>query len=256
MKLSTFSFAALATAAQPRAASAPGTAAAAPLSKKDEMAARKLQQAKDAVATLATVKTQTSDDQKARAKQKVQELKARLQALRMIYANDPKKLARLAAQIARELAGAVRSYTSAGGSAGDIGAAGASDAVDSAAVSPGEATGEDLGAAEAPEDTSDVSAEAAPQGDEAADDPNETRPDATAATDGKSARQAADEKADEAFKAEARDLARALKAALRRKDPKQRDEEDARAGEQALAEVDQAVGALPVADVTASAATI
>ncbi len=88
MKLPTLSFAALA-AVQPRT-----TGPASAVSKKDEMAARKLDEAKQAVQTLATIKTKTSDDQKARAAQKVKELKARLQALKMIYAGDPKKLAR------------------------------------------------------------------------------------------------------------------------------------------------------------------
>jgi len=119
MKISLAPFAAFAPVAQPRVG-ATGTAAA-PLSKAEEIAARKLQEAKSAVATLATIKTKTSDDERARAAQKVKELKARLQALKMIYASDPKKLAKAAAQIARELAAAVKSYTSAGGSTIELG---------------------------------------------------------------------------------------------------------------------------------------
>lgn len=255
MKLSAFAFT---VPAQPRTSGA----ATAPLSKKDEMAARKLEEAKQAVQTLATIKTKTKDDQKARAAQKVQELKARLQALKMIYASDPKKLARAAAQIARELAAAVKSYTSAGGSTGDLGGAEAADASASATAPAGEtkADGADAGAG-AGEAT--PAAEAAEK-DKAAAEGGAAKPKATAlgtnkAADEKRAADAARAKADDDFKNEARALARELKAALRRKDHKHRDEDprdggDKQSAEQALASVEQAVGALPMADVAAVSA--
>lgn len=250
MKLSLTPFAAFAPAVQPRS-TAKGSAATAPLSKKDEMAARKLQQAKDAVATLATIKVKTSDDQKARAAQKVQELKARLQALKMIYAGDPKKLAKLAAQIARELAAAVRSYTSAGGDAGDVGGA---DASGSEAGGAAEAKAPAEGADAAATATTEAPASDAAEPEADADKPEKAAPGALPSTGTKGTAGTTREKADEDFKNEARDLARALKAALRRKDPKHRDDEDQRSGEQALGSIDQALGALPMADVGGASA--
>ncbi len=248
MKLSLAPFAAFAPVAQPRGAGT-ATPATAPLSRKDEIAARKLEEAKQAVATLAAVKTKSSDAQKARAAQKVKELKARLQALKMLYAGDPKKLARAAAQIARELAGAVKSYTSAGGSAIELGGADAGDA-----SAGGPAPAEADGAAGAPAAAgTEVPPKGAATSETGEEKPAGTTPTATPAENGKSAATQAREKADEEFAREARDLARTLKAALRRKDPKHRDEDDRRSAEQALATVDQTLGALPIADVGAAA---
>jgi hypothetical protein len=224
------------------------------------MAARKLQQAKDAVATLKTIKTKTGDDQKARAAQKVQELKARLQALKMIYAGDPKKLARAAAQIARELAAAVKSYTSAGGSTAELAGADGGDASASAAAPASEANA-DAPAAGAGEATP---AAGTAEKDKAAAEGEASKPEATGlgtkkAADEKRATDAARAKADDDFKNEARALARELKAALRRKDHKHRhdtprDDSERQSGEQALAAVEQEVGALPMADVAAVSA--
>lgn len=259
MKLPAVSFSALASMAPLRSpGTATGAATNAAPSKQEEMAARKLQQAKDAVATLKTIKTKTDDDQKARASQKVQELKARLQALKMIYAGDPKKLARAAAQIARELAAAVKSYTSAGGSTAELAGADSGDASAGAAAPTGEAKAEDAGASEAA-----PAAETADK-DKAAAEGEATKPEATGlgtnkAADEKRAAHAARAKADDDFKNEARALARELKAALRRKDHKHRDDtprddSERQSGEQALASVEQAVGALPMADVAAVSA--
>ena len=258
MKLPAISLSALASMAPLRSTSngAPANAAS---SKQEEMAARKLQQAKDAVATLKTIKTKTSDDQKARAAQKVQELKARLQALKMIYAGDPKKLARAAAQIARELAAAVKSYTSAGGSTADLAgaeggdaSAGAAAAGDTKTDAPAAGAGDATPAAETAEKD-----KAAAEGE--ATKPGMATSPATRQADEKRAADAARARADDDFKNEARALARELKAALRRKDHKHRDEDprdgsDKRSAEQALAAVEQAVGALPMADVAAVSA--
>lgn len=252
MKLSLTPFASFAHPTQPRSAGT-GSAVTAPLSKKDEMAARKLEEAKQAVATLAAVKSRSSDEEKARAAQKVKELKARLQALKMIYAGDPKKLARAAAQIARELAGAVKSYTSAGGSAAELGGAEAGDASASGTAPAGEPKAEGTAAGEATPDTAEKD-NAAPEGE--ATKPEATEPGTDKAADEKRTADAARAKADDEFRNEARALARELKAALRRKDHKHRDEgprdsSDKQSGEQALASVEQAVGALPIADIAA-----
>ncbi|GAA0745746.1 hypothetical protein CA233_21765 [Sphingomonas sp. ABOLD] len=240
-------------------ATSTGAPANAASSKQEEMAARKLQQAKDAVATLKTIKTKTSDDQKARAAQKVQELKARLQALKMIYAGDPKKLARAAAQIARELAAAVKSYTSAGGSRVELGGVEAGDASASAAAPAGDAKAEGAGAGAGAGEATPTAETAekdkvAAEGD--ASQPEAASSAATKQADEKRAADAARANADDDFRNEARALARELKAALRRKDHKHRDEDprdgsDKRSAEQALAAVEQAVGALPMADVAA-----
>lgn len=235
MKLASFSYAALVGAPQPRSAGA-STAPAASVSKKDDMAARKLQQAKDAVATLAAVKTKSGDDEKARAAQKVKELKARLQSLKLLYASDPKKLARAAAQIARELAGAVKSYTSAGGSVAELGGVDAPDAP--------------AGGAAAATDKAEEGRTPAEPGSEA--EHGEAKADAPAdpakPEDDKQAAASARQKADDEFKNDARALARELKAALRRKDGKHQDDDDQRSGEQAIASVDKALGALPIAE--------
>ncbi len=256
MKLSAVSFSALASMAPPRS-TATGAPTGAPTdaapSRQEEMAARKLQQAKDAVATLKTIKTTTSDDQKARAAQKVKELKARLQALKMIYAGDPKKLARLAAQIARELAAAVRSYTSAGGGAGDLGGADASEGAaggTAAGEAPTDAGEPDAAKSAAPEAAAPEPAQPDADADESKAEVPGTRP----STGDQRATGTARDKADEDFKNEARDLARALKAALRRKHAKHQDDDgDQRSGALALASVDQALGALPMSDVGVAA---
>ncbi|KTF68474.1 hypothetical protein ACNFJ7_08795 [Sphingomonas sp. HT-1] len=249
MKLSALSFAALAASVQPRGNG--GLAPAAPPSKKEEMAARKLQSARDAVATLAMVKTRSKDDEKARAAEKVKQLKARLQALKMLYAGDPKKLAKAAAQIARELAGAVKSYVSAGGNAGDLG--GAADA-GAPAASAGPVEGMEGNAqGSVPAESTETPTKDAAGGDKADAKPDGAAPGLGTSDGGKSAAQTARDKADEDFKNEVRDLARALKAALRRKERRD-DDDDRRSGEQALATVDQAVGALPIADVGAVSA--
>ncbi|WP_313535660.1 hypothetical protein [Sphingomonas sp.] len=259
MKLPAVSFSALASLAPPRSTATGATANAVP-SRQEEMAARKLQQAKDAVATLKTIKSKTSDDQRAREAQKVQELKARLQALKMIYAGDPKKLARAAAQIARELAAAVKSYTSAGGSTAELAGADSEDASASAATPAGEAKA-DAPAAGGGEAT--PQAETAEK-DKAAAEGEAAKPGGTAlgtnkAADEKRAADTARAKADDNFKNEARALARELKAALRRKYHKHRDDDprdggDLQSSEQALAAVEQAVGALPMAEVAAVSA--
>lgn len=75
----------------------------------------------------------------------------------------------------------------------------------------------------------------------------------------KRAADAARAKADDDFKNEARALARERKPALRRKAPEHRDEDpreggDRRSAEQPLASVEQAVGALPMADIAAVSA--
>lgn len=264
MKIPGFSLASLSSltprqggaAASPATAAATGTTGGADAPAKSDREARKLQVAKDAVAALKAMPRDNREAEKARAAEKVKELKARLQALKMIYASDPKKLARIAAQMARELAAAVKSYVDAGGGADALGAAG----------------GSDVGANTAPQANAQPGAaqpgnEAAQAGGEAAQ-AEASAPGAAALEAGKTGDADADraetkgaqtptlklrEDPDAEFKREASMLARELKAALRRRDRRGRDEHDMRSAESALGSVDQAVGALPLAAMTVAA---
>lgn len=263
MKIPGFSLASLSSltprqggAAASPATAATGTTGGADAPAKSDREARKLQAAKDAVAALKAMPRDNREAEKARAAEKVKELKARLQALKMIYASDPKKLARIAAQMARELAAAVKSYVDAGGGADALGAAG----------------GSDVGANAAPQANAQPGAaqpgnEAAQAGGEAAQ-AEASAPGAAAPEAGKTGDAGADraetkgaqaptlklrEDPDAEFKREASTLARELKAALRRRDPRGRDEHDMRSAESALGSVDQAVGALPLAAMTVAA---
>lgn len=87
-----------------------------------DRAETKLRDAQSAVATLKQMNSasssQASEQRKAAAKQKVDQIKARLRMLQMSGSVDPKVLA----QLARELKSAVKGYTGAGGSVGDLGA--------------------------------------------------------------------------------------------------------------------------------------
>ena len=274
MKIPGFSLASLASLSQRPGGATPSKTNATAAGKTDgaetpaksDREARKLQAAKDAVAALKAMPRDNREAEKARAAEKVKELKARLQALKMIYAGDPKKLARIAAQMARELAAAVKSYVDAGGSADAAGAAGGSDvgagAGASANAQPGaakDAAGA-TGAAQA-EGATGATATAATGGADAkdadakeADAKNTDAKGEHAATGGAQATTLKlREDPDAEFKREASTLARELKAALRRRDPRDRDEHDHRSAEAALGSVDQAVGALPLAAMTAAA---
>jgi hypothetical protein len=77
--------------------------------------------------TLQQLKTSTQNsnaERKANAAQKIAQIKAQLQMVRLMAATDPKAAARMAAQLSRELAAAVREYTGSSGGA-DVGASAA-----------------------------------------------------------------------------------------------------------------------------------
>lgn len=61
-----------------------------------------------------------NEERKAAAAQRIAQIKAQLQMLRMLAATDPKAAARQAAQLARELAAAVRDYSGSSGSTGGV----------------------------------------------------------------------------------------------------------------------------------------
>lgn len=85
----------------------------------------RLKEAKAAVETLRQQSSSAADQRKAAAKKKVDDLKARIQALKMSMPSDPRALARMVAQLARELGAAVKAYGGNGGSMTDL-ASGAS----------------------------------------------------------------------------------------------------------------------------------
>ncbi len=89
---------------------------------------RKAAKAKEAMATLQTLREQrssASDEKKAAARKKVEDLKARIRALQMTAVGNPEAMARMAAQLARELGAAVKAYAAAGGSSAGLGGASA-----------------------------------------------------------------------------------------------------------------------------------
>lgn len=100
----------------------------------------KLRNAKAASEALKTRSDEASESRKAAARQTIERLKARLQMLRSMAGMDPEGIARLAAQLARELGAAVKAYASAGGNAAGVSASGA------APVASGDAASADAGA--------------------------------------------------------------------------------------------------------------
>ncbi|MDV6331607.1 hypothetical protein [Asticcacaulis sp. 201] len=90
-------------------------------------AAAKLQTAKDVIKAMANSRTDQRAQANAMARQKVEMLKQRLKLLQMSSVGNPAGVARQVAQIAKELAAAVKSYVAAGGSAADVGTASSSN---------------------------------------------------------------------------------------------------------------------------------
>ncbi|ESQ85772.1 hypothetical protein AEAC466_00945 [Asticcacaulis sp. AC466] len=86
-------------------------------------AAAKLQTARDVIKVMAKSRTDQRAQANAMARQKVEMLKQRLKMLQMSSVGNPAGVARQVAQIAKELAAAVKSYVAAGGSAADVGIA-------------------------------------------------------------------------------------------------------------------------------------
>ncbi|WP_420480008.1 hypothetical protein [Brevundimonas sp. FT23028] len=85
----------------------------------------KLRNARAASEALKTRSDEASESRKAAARQTIERLKARLQMLRSMAGMDPEGVARLAAQLARELGAAVKAYASAGGNTAGMSASGA-----------------------------------------------------------------------------------------------------------------------------------
>jgi hypothetical protein len=91
---------------------------------------------------MANSRTDQRAQANAMARQKVEMLKQRLKMLQMSSVGNPAGVARQVAQIAKELAAAVKSYVAAGGSAADVGTASSSntDTPSADAAQTGDAT--------------------------------------------------------------------------------------------------------------------
>ena len=191
---------------------------------------RKAAKAKEAMATLQTLREQRSsanDEKKAAARKKVEDLKARIRALQMTAVGNPEAMARMAAQLARELGAAVKAYAAAGGSSAGLGGA-------SAAAPQGEAetASSDEASAEAGVTQTGVTQTGITQTDPSGADPAEAETDASdkpAATRNdpyrqvierqqaqaaEQARQSADKQADSKFASDVKGLLGQLKAIL------------------------------------------
>lgn len=229
----------------------------------DAVRQRKEARAKDALQVLQALKTRQSsanEDKKAAARKKVEDLKARIQSLRMTMVGNPEAMAKMAAQLARELGAAAKAYAAAGGSPAGMSATPTPAPTPTADASAGaasgaEASGAGVGDAQvataegmAADDTANASGEDA-SGKEASAriDPYRQVIDRQQAQASEQARQNADKEADDKFVTDVKRLASELKAILRQAaeaakrkgDPAE--SPDQKSAEKALAEVDAAL---------------
>lgn len=204
------------------------------LAKKTDEIKRNLQ---NVLTTLKSGKTDFAAQRKQMAMQKVALIKQQIQALKMSGIVDPKMVARMAEKLAKDLAQAVKDYTSAGGSVSDIGStsvsvnppgadASASSTADSASSA---ASSGDLSAANTASAAESAVADApVPDAENAAQQINATdgSSDKTSASaaDKYGARQSgdtsndknkSDRAQDDAFKADVRDAVKELRKLIR-----------------------------------------
>lgn len=220
---------------------------------------RKAAKAKEAMATLDTLREQrssASEEKKAAARKKVDDLKARIRALQMTAVGNPEAMARMAAQLARELGAAVKAYAAAGGSSAGLGGASAAapqgDTGETGDAAPNEASAEptvtdaeassgDLAETERRADGADKSAATR-------NDPYRQVIERQKAQAAEQARQSADKQADSKFASDAKGLIGRLKAILHQAaEPAKRDGDrtastEQRTAEKAVTEVEQALG--------------
>jgi hypothetical protein len=135
----------------------------------------KTQQALDALRQMKQIRSQAGNDRKTRAKEKLERLKARLKMLRM-FGGDGKKVARQAAEIAKQIAAAAKDYAaSSGGDAGTASGGGdagaASGGGDAGAASGGGDAGVPSGGDAAGVDQAAGADQAAGKGDAEPDTP-------------------------------------------------------------------------------------
>jgi hypothetical protein len=122
-----------------------------------DAAKQKLEAQKQALQQLKQLPKTLSDNAKANAQDRVSRLKKMIQQLRMMCAGNPKQMAKMVAQLAKELQAAVKEYVRAGGSQADVGSDTAAPAADDGS------SGETSDAAKSGDqaDTADATAEAA-----------------------------------------------------------------------------------------------
>ena len=243
-----------------------------PATSQDAAQQRKAAKAKDALAALRTLGEQRSsvgEQRKAAARKKVEDLKARIRSLQMTAGGNPEAIAKIAAQLARELGAAVKAYAEAGGSAAGMGGPSAS------ASQAGEASGDqapaaDASAANAPSAAAEVeSGRAAPFDEETSNrgksehcagkdtDPYRQVIERQQARAAEQANRSADREADDKFAADVKGLVAQLKAILhqaaekakRNADPSASTDE--KSADEALTQVTEALGdmASPLAGV-------
>lgn len=179
---------------------------------------RQAAKAKDALTALQTMREQkssASDERKAAARKKVEDLKARIRALQMAAVGNPESVARLAAQLARELGAAVKAYGAAGGSTAAMGGSSISVAGPVATAAPeGEAA---AGQAVMVEPATPAPASEADTSDKGAAnlrDPYRQVIERQQAQTAEQAHRNADKEADSKFAADVKGLAAQLKAIL------------------------------------------
>lgn len=197
----------------------------APSASFDAARQRKDDKVRDALSALQTLQTRTTDareEKKAAARQKVEQLKARIQSLRMTMVGNPEALAKMAAQLARELGAAVKAYAAAGGSTAGMSAPSAPVAAAPTATvaeaAPAEPERPTVGTGDAPlKTTGDEKAEAETSGDaNTPTDPYREILERQQAQAAEQSRRNADQEADGKFAADVKSLVNDLKAVLRK----------------------------------------
>lgn len=213
----------------------------------------KLREARAASDALKARSDEASETRKAAARQTIERLKARLQMLRSMAGMDPEGVARLAAQLARELRQAVKAYAAAGGNASGMSATGVAPAASADAASGDAAGGADGGAqapavepVTAPEAKTDAKAST---GDEAkASNPYQQAIDEQKAQAAEMSRRNGEKRADGEVMADVRRMAAELKGLIREATGKAKAGEDdalspheARELDDAAADLDRAI---------------
>lgn len=212
----------------------------------------KLREARAASDALKARSDEASETRKAAARQTIERLKARLQMLRSMAGMDPEGVARLAAQLARELGQAVKAYAAAGGNASGMSATGVAPAA-SAAVSGDAAGATDAGVqaataepVTAPETKTDPSASTGDEGKSS--NPYQQAIDEQKAQAAEMSRRNGEKRADGEVMADVRRMAAELKGLIREATGKAKAGEDdalspheARELDDAAADLDRAI---------------
>lgn len=212
----------------------------------------KLREARAASDVLKARSDEASETRKAAARQTIERLKARLQMLRSMAGMDPEGVARLAAQLARELGQAVKAYAAAGGNASGVSATGVAPAASGQAAATeaaqGVASAQTPNAETAPSQDGAVDGKTA-TGDEAkSSNPYQQAIDEQKAQAAEMSRRNGEKRADGELMADVRRMAAELKGLIRQATEKAKAGEDdalspheARELDEAAADLDKAI---------------